>query len=78
MVFTHEYIVRLIYKITKQYFLSEYLLYSHFLIRFIMKCQRNKKAVSNCLNKWYHSYQNHTSYQIVTKKEEQNHVAVKS
>jgi len=30
------------------------------------------------LNKWHHSYRNHSSYQIVTKKEEQNHVAVKS
>ena len=30
------------------------------------------------LNRWYHSYQNHSGYQIVTKKEEQNYFVVKS
>ena len=27
--------------------------------------------------KWYHSYQKHSSYEIVNKNEEQNHVPVK-
>ena len=43
-----------------------------------MEFQRNKCIVNICLNEWYNGYQNHNIYQIVTKKEEQNYVAVKS
>ena len=59
-------------------FFIEYVRNSYFLIRFLLNYRRNKCIINTFLNRWYHTYQNHISYRIVTKKEEQNHVAVKS
>ena len=37
-----------------------------------------KWIINIFINIWYHSFQNHSSYQIVTKKEKQKHDVVKS
>ena len=43
---------------------------SYFSIRFLLNSQRNKWIMNIFMNRWYHSYQNQSSYQIVTYQKE--------
>ena len=45
------------------YFFCDYIRYSHFLIRFLMKYQHNKWIIKFFLKRWYHDYRNYSIYQ---------------
>ena len=55
-------------KITWWYFLSEYVLYNHFLIKFLMKYQRNKWIINIYVNGWYISTYWYHCYRLPKRK----------